>query len=162
MNWLDIVIIVAIAIPTFIGLRAGIIKLALSLAGVIVGVVLAGHYYVPLSSRLSFITDENMAKIAAFVIIMIGVLVIAGVIAGLLKWVTSIVMLGWLNSLGGAVFGLLLGAIFCGALLATWVKFQGVEEPIATSMLTPVLSDYFPLVLALLPEEFDVVHSFFQ
>ncbi|GAI66173.1 unnamed protein product, partial [marine sediment metagenome] len=49
MNWLDIVIIVAIAIPTFIGLRMGIIKAALSLAGLIVGVILAGLYYVPLT-----------------------------------------------------------------------------------------------------------------
>jgi len=35
MNWLDIVIIVLIAIPTLIGLKIGIIKAALSLAGVI-------------------------------------------------------------------------------------------------------------------------------
>jgi len=55
MNWLDIVLIVAIAIPTFIGLRIGIIKAALSLAGLIVGVILAGRYYVLLSQQLSFI-----------------------------------------------------------------------------------------------------------
>ncbi len=33
MNWLDVVIIVLIAIPTLIGLRTGIIKATLSLAG---------------------------------------------------------------------------------------------------------------------------------
>ena len=49
MNWLDIVIIVALAISTFLGLKIGIIKALLSLAGLIVGVILAGRYYAPFS-----------------------------------------------------------------------------------------------------------------
>jgi len=70
-------------------------------------------------------------------------------------------MLGWVNHLGGAVFGLVLGAIFCGALLATWVKFLGATGAITESNLAFILVDFFPVVLALLPEEFDAVRSFF-
>ena len=162
MNWLDIVIIVAIVVPTLIGLRIGMIKAALSLAGLIVGVIVAGRYYLPLSEQLSFISQESVAKIAAFIIILVGILVIAGVLARLLKWTASVMMLGWVNHLGGAVFGLLLGAIFCGALLAIWVKFLGVTEAITESNLASILVDFFPLVLALLPDEFDAVRPFFQ
>ena len=161
MNWLDIVIIVAIAIPTVIGLRIGIIKAALSLAGLIVGVVLAGGYYVPLSQQLSFIPDEKVAKVVAFAIILIGIMVVAGVLARLLKWAASVVMLGWVNQLGGAIFCFVLGAIFCGAVLAIVVKFLGAGV-IAESELAAVLLDRFPMVLALLPPEFDAVRSFFQ
>lgn len=161
MNWLDIVIIVAIAIPTVIGLRIGIIKAALSLAGLIVGVVLAGGYYVPLSQQLSFIPDEKMAKVVAFAIILIGIMVVASVLARLLKWAASVVMLGWVNQLGGAIFCFVLGAIFCGAILAIVVKFLGAGV-IAESELAAVLLDRFPMVLALLPPEFDAVRSFFQ
>ena len=162
MNWLDIVIIVAIVIPTLIGLRSGMIKAALSLAGLIVGVIVAGRYYLPLSEQLSFISQESVAEIAAFIIILVGILVIAGVLARLLKWTASVMMLGWVNHLGGAVFGLLLGAIFCGALLATWVKFLGVTGVITESNLAFILVDFFPVVLALLPDEFDAVRPFFQ
>lgn len=162
MNWLDIVIMVLIAVPTFLGLRLGIIKAALSLAGVIVGVILAGNFYIPLSEQLAFIPHDGAAKIVAFAIILIGIMVIANVLAGLLKRLTSLVMLGWLNRIGGAVFGLALGAIFCGAALATWVKFLGIGETIAESNLTATLLDYFPVVLALLPAEFDSIRSFFQ
>jgi len=162
MNWLDIVIIVAIAIPTLIGLRIGIIKAVLSLAGLILGVILAGRYYVPLSEQLAFIPQASVAKIVAFAIILIGVMVIASVLALVLKWIASIVMLGWVNRAGGAVFGLVLGTIFCSALLATWVKFLGVAGAISESSLTAILLDQFPVVLALLPDEFDVVRSFFQ
>jgi len=162
MNWLDIVIVVAVAIPTFIGLRIGMIKAALSLAGLIVGVILAGRYYLPLSEQLSFISQASVAEIAAFTIILIGIMVIAGVLAKLLKWTASVMMLGWVNHLGGAVFGLVLGAIFCGALLATWLKFFDVTETITESNLAFILVDFFPVVLALLPDEFDAVRPFFQ
>ncbi len=126
MNWLDIVILVIIAIATFLGLRIGIIKAALSLAGLIVGVILAGRYYIPFSQQLAFIPQASIAKIVAFAIILIGVMIIAIVLAVLLKWAASVMMLGWVNRLGGAVFGLVLGAIFCGALLVMWVKFVGL------------------------------------
>ncbi len=161
MNWLDIVIIVAIVIPTFIGLRIGMIKAALSLAGLIVGVIVAGRYYLPLSEQLSFISQAGVAEIVAFTIILIGIMVIAGVLAKLLKWTASVMMLGWVNHLGGAVFGLVLGAIFCGALLATWLKFFDVTETITESNLAFILVDFFPVVLALLPDEFDAVRHFF-
>ncbi len=162
MSWLDIVIIVVVAITTFWGLRIGIIKAVLSLAGLIVGVILAGRYYIPLSEQLTFIPQASIAKIVAFAVILIGVMVIAGVLANLLKWAASVVMLGWVNRLGGAVFGLVLGAIFCSALLAIWVKFFGVAGTISESSLTAILLYYFPAVLALLPGEFDAVRSFFQ
>ena len=162
MNWLDIVVLVVVAIATFLGLRIGIIKAALSLAGVIVGIILAGRYYVPLSAQLSFIPQAGVAEVVAFVIILIGVMVIAGVLAMFLRWVASAVMLGWVNYLGGAVFGLVLGAIFCAALLATWIKFLGIASIISESSLTAILLDRFPAVLALLPGEFDAIRSFFQ
>ena len=162
MNWLDIVIIVAIVVPTLIGLRIGMIKTALSLAGLIVGVIVAGRYYLPLSEQLSFISPASVAEIVAFAIILVGVMVIAGVLARLLKWTASVIMLGWVNHLGGAVFGLVLGAIFCGALLATWLKFFGVTEAITESNLAIILLDRLPMVLALLPNEFDTVRSFFR
>jgi len=162
MNWLDIVIVVAIAIPTLIGLRIGLIKAALSLVGLIVGVILAGRYYVLLSQQLAFIPQAGVAKVVAFAIILIGIMVVAGVLARLLTWAASVVMLGWVNRLGGAIFGFVLGAIFCGALLAIWVKFLGTGGIVAESGLATVLLDRFPVVLALLPREFDSIRSFFQ
>ena len=162
MNWLDIVILVLIAIPTVIGLKAGIIKAVLSLAGVILGVILAGHYHAALAKQLTFISQANIAEIVAFAIILIGVMIIAAVLASLLKWVISAVLLGWVNRLGGAIFGFALGAIFCSALLAIWVKFLGIQQPVAESALAILLLDRFPLILALLPGEFDSVRSFFR
>ena len=162
MSWLDIAIIVVIAISTLIGLKIGIIKIVFSLAGLIAGIILAGRYYLPLAEQLSFIPQPSVAKIVAFAIILVGVMLVASVVAALLKWITSVTMLGWVNHLGGAAFGLVLGAIFCGVLLVTWVKFLGAAAAISDSNLAPILVARLPMVMALLPDEFDAVRSFFR
>jgi len=161
MNWLDIVILAVVAVATFIGLKIGVVRTVLSLVGLIVGVILAGQYYVPLSRQLSFIHQAGVARAVAFTIILVAVMVVAGLLAWLLSWAASAVKLGWVNHLGGAVLGLVLGAILCSAFLAMWVKFAGAEGAIAQSTLARVLLDRLPMVLALLPDEFDVVRSFF-
>ena len=79
-----------------------------------------------------------------------------------LKWAVSAVLLGWVNRLGGAVFGFILGAFFCGALLTIWAKYLGIAGPIGDSAFAKLLLDVFPIALALLPSEFDSVRSFFQ
>jgi uncharacterized membrane protein required for colicin V production len=75
MNWLDIVLIVLLFIPTFMGLRQGLIKAALSLAGLIVGVVLAGRLYPSVSGLFTFTNNENIANILGFVLILAAVIV---------------------------------------------------------------------------------------
>lgn len=161
MNWLDMVILVILIVSVILGLRTGIIKAALSLAGLIIGVVLAGRYYVALAGHLTFIPQASVAKIVAFAAILVGIMLIAAILANLLKTIVSLVMLGWVNSIGGAISGLLMGSIFCGALLALWVKYIG-SGLIADSALAGILLDKFPLILAMLPDEFNVVRSFFQ
>ena len=118
MSWLDIVIIVILIIPTFMGFKAGIIKMLFSIAGIIVGIILAGQFSDSLAGLLTFIADPGWAKVAAFVIILVVVMVIAAVLAAVIKWALSAVLLGWVNRLGGAVLGFIVGALFCGAGLA--------------------------------------------
>jgi membrane protein required for colicin V production len=162
MNWLDIVLLVAIALATVAGLGIGIIRAALYLAGLILGIVLAGHYYIPFSQVLDAVLQPTVAKVVAFAVIFIAVMAAAVFLAMFLKRGASAIKLGWADRLGGAVFGLLLGAIFCGCLLAVWVKFVGGCEAITESIVAQLLLDRLPLVLALLPDEFDAVRSFFQ
>ena len=161
MNWLDIFILVALVVPAFVGLKRGLIKSALSLAGIIIGVITAGNFYQSLSGILTFISNEDIANTVAFILILVAVMVLATMLARLLKFAARAVMMGWVDHVGGAVFGFLLGAILWGALLATWVKFFG-SGLVTESFLADMLLDTFPLVLALLPSEFDTIRSFFQ
>jgi membrane protein required for colicin V production len=159
MNWLDIVILILIAVPTFIGLKAGIVKALFIVVGGIVGIVLAGRFSEQLGAAFS---DEGWAKVVAFAIILLVVLLIASIAARLVKWALSAVLLGWVNRLGGAVLGFILGAFFCGAVLTMWVKFVGIGDTVSGSPLASFLIDGFPIALGLFPAEFDSVRDFFD
>ncbi|TES82557.1 MAG: CvpA family protein [Dehalococcoidia bacterium] len=162
MNWLDIVILVVIAVATFSGLLIGLIAAGLSLAGIIVGIILAGRYYLAFSQQLGFIPEENIAQVVAFAIILVGVMLIAVALAMVLRWAFSLIKLGLIDRIGGAVFGLAAGWLLCGAMLAVWVKFVGAGATVTGSVLASLLLEHFPVVLGLLPAEFDAVRSFFQ
>jgi membrane protein required for colicin V production len=162
MNWLDIVIIVLIAVPAVLGLMAGVVKALFITVGVIVGVVLAGRLSDSLGGALTFISNPGTAKVVAFAFILIAVIIIAIVLAKVVKWALSAVMLGWVNRLVGAILGAFLGFVFCGAMLTMWVKFLGFSGVFENSLLAGVLLNGFPIVLGLLPSEFHSVRSFFQ
>ncbi|MFH0846619.1 MAG: CvpA family protein [Chloroflexota bacterium] len=162
MSWLDISILVVLGISFFIGLKQGIIKAAITLAGMVIGVTLASRSYLILARRLTFIPRENIANIVAFAAILLAVLIVAAIVARVLTKVASAIMLGWFNRLGGAVFGLTMGALFCGAAIAVWSNYVGPNSAISNSVLAAVLLDKFPVVLALLPPEFDFIRSFFR
>ena len=97
MNWLDIALVILLLIPVFIGLKAGIIKILLTVAGVIVGVVLAGRLSGPLGDRLTFISNPGTAKVVAFVFILVAVMVLAAVAAFLIRKAVSAILLGWVD-----------------------------------------------------------------
>jgi membrane protein required for colicin V production len=158
MNWLDIVIIAVLVPGAFTGLRTGLIKASLSLAGLIVGINLAGRYYLTLAEQLTFIPQEKVSQIVGFTIILLCIMLIVGLLTRLI----SMVMSGWVNRLGGVVFGLTMSALSVSILLAIWVKFFGMSRIVSDSGLASLLLNQLPAVLALLPSEFDVIRSFFK
>jgi membrane protein required for colicin V production len=161
MNYLDIGILVILVVSIISGLKAGIIKVLITLVGGIVGIVLAGRYSDTLASKLTFL-PENTVGIVSFAVILIVVMIIASLLAALIKKLLSAVLLGWVNRLGGAVLGLVMGALFCGALLTMWVKYQGGNDLVTDSVIARFLLDKFPVVLGLLPSKFDSVRDFFR
>jgi membrane protein required for colicin V production len=162
MNWLDILIIVAIVISVFGGLKAGIIKVLFTIVGLILGVVLAGNYSEAIGNKLTFISNPDVAGVLAFVIIMAVVMIAAAILAFVIKKIASAILLGWVNHLGGAILGLLLGMIFIGAILSMYLKFLGNTDVISNSWMAGLLLDKFPVVMGFLPKEFDAVRDFFN
>lgn len=161
MNWLDILLLVLLAVPAISGLFRGLVKSALALVGIILGVFLAGQFYDTVAGWLGFISNADVANVVGFFIVFLVVIIIANILGNLLKNVLSMTLLGWVDRLGGAVFGFLLGAIALSTILALWVKFFG-SDAIAESFLASALLDKFPLVLGLLPDEFEAIRDFFN
>jgi membrane protein required for colicin V production len=160
MNWLDILILITLVASVIGGLATGIVRGVVNLAGLVLGIFLAGMYYDTVAGWLSFIHNAAAANTVAFIGIIAVIMVLAGLVGGLLHKIISGIMLGWLDHLLGAVLGLLIGAVSWGALLAIWVKYFNADA-VSGSALAKILLDKFPLVLNLLPSSFDSVKTFF-
>ncbi len=161
MNWLDFVIIIFLVISIIGGIKNGLIKSVVGLAGVFVGIYFAIRYYIEMAARLTFL-PETPAKVVAFIIILAGAILAAAIVSALLSHVASLLLLGWLNRLGGAAFGLVSGIIFTGAAIALCTKFQGTNSIISNSLTAQIILDFFRTALNFLPDKLGAIRSFFE
>ena len=161
MSWLDILILISLVASFAGGMASGFLRSLLTLIGIMAGIFVAGRWYGNLAAHLGFITHEGAANTVAFALIVLFIMLIAAVIAQILRTIVARIWLGWLDRLLGGLTGLFIGALFWGFLLALWAKFFG-EAALESSLTAPFLVAKFPLVLALLPVQFDSVKDFFR
>ena len=146
MNWLDILIIVVVVLLGVAGLRQGMIRTVFGIAGLIGGIVLAGRYYDELAARL-FPSGAIWGNIAAYAIILLATLLVAGVIGWLIAKLVNFAALGWLDRVMGFILGVVIGGLLCAAILAIAVKFYpGMEATISQSVIARFLVGGFPLL----------------
>ena len=153
MSTFDIIIAAVLAGSLIMGFFQGIISSVLSLAGLVFGGILATRFYATLSDKLTFISDANVAKIVAFLMIFVAVIIVAAIVAGILKKIVHGLGAGWADRLAGALFGLLAGASFWGALL-NWLvasSFMGFRDAILASKLAMLLVNWFHWIFPVLP-----------
>jgi len=92
---------------------------------------------------------------------LIAVILVATIVAVSVSTAIRAMKLGWIDGVGGAIFGFLAGAIFISAILALIVKYFG-EGLVTGSLLAGILVDKFSIVLGLLPSQFDAIRHFFK
>ncbi len=158
MNWLDIVIVLVIAFFASTAFRAGLIREVVTLVSVVVGVVIAGIFYDDLARDvLTFIDDEKTALVVGFLVLLGAVYLAGQLVAVMLKQAAALLFLGWADHAGGALFGLIKGLVVVEVLLILLVTFPrfGLKSDIDGSALASVFLDAAPLLLLVLPNEFE-------
>jgi membrane protein required for colicin V production len=145
MNWLTIVIVVVVAGLGIVGLRQGLIRTVFGIAGLIGGIFLAGRYYDELAARV-FPSSAYWGNIAAYAIIAIATLVVAGVLGWLLAKLVNFAALGWVDKLVGGVLGVVIGGLLCAAVLAIVINYYpDMQTTIDQSIIARFLVAGFPL-----------------
>jgi membrane protein required for colicin V production len=146
MNWLDIVIIVTTFTLSMLGLWKGATKAIFSIAGLIGGIILAGHWYKVVASILS--TEGSIwSSIAAYAIIIVATLIVSAIVSHLIIQVIHAIMLGWLDRVIGFMLGAGIGLALCIALVAAISKIPGTEGFISQSTLATFLISQFPMFI---------------
>jgi membrane protein required for colicin V production len=162
MNWLDIVLIVGLLVSALMGFFSGLIRILFILAGVILGIYFAGLWADGLASKLTFMSDPGSAHVLAFVIILLCTIIVFMILEFvLIRLVIKSKTLGVIDKVGGSIIGLLVGAIFMGAIMAIQLHYFGPNDLITSSPIASFLVDKFGIVLGLLPSEFDSIRSLF-
>ncbi len=162
MNWLGIVILLVLAFFVVSAFQSGLIREVVTFVSVVVGVVVAGLFYDNLARDvLVFIEDDDVALVVAFLVLLGAVYLAGQLIAVMLKQTASLLLLGWADHMGGGLFGLLKGLIVVEVVLILLVTFSepktllGLEDDIDGSGLASVFLDAVPVLLFILPDEFE-------
>lgn len=154
MNGLDIVIIAIITISIAFGLKTGLIKRAFSLLAIVLGLSIASRTYLQSAGILEkVIHNPNVCKGLSFAIVFILVAIAITVVGRLLRGMVNLLLLGWVDRIGGAVLGLVGAGILFGAILLVITKFPiaGLENWIQDSQLAPFLIQFVQNLWKLVP-----------
>jgi membrane protein required for colicin V production len=158
MNWLDAVIVLAIAGAAFTGLRTGLIRQVVTLLSVVTGVIVAGALHEEMANDvLFFIEGERTARIVGFLVLMGAVYLAGQLVAVMLRSAASLLLLGWADRLGGVAFGALEALIVIEVLLVLIVTYPqlGLQRDVDDSAIAQVFLDAAPAVTWVLPDRFE-------
>ena len=122
MQTIDWILVVLLLLGAIRGWRTGLIKQVVSLGGLIAGLLIAKLCYAMVGDAIAPHIDNHttLAHVLAFILIWIAVPVILGVLGEILTTVLDkLFVLGTVNSILGALLGLIKFQLIIGALI--WV-----------------------------------------
>ena len=163
MNWIDVVILVVWALNSGWGYMAGLIQMVIPLAAVIVGLAVASRIGDSVGNIFSPLTDnEDYQTIAGFILIFVGLFILASIAGFALRTVLRFIPLGGMvNKLAGLAAGLALGVILLSGVLTGVQKHpfnDGLVEDIDNASLGAFLADNFDVVIrgvGIIPGDWD-------
>lgn len=112
MALIDWLIVLVLLVSVLSAAKNGFFLEVFSLAGLILGLVLAGWNYQRLLPWIShWIHSLAAAEALSFVLIALGVMLLAGLLGRLIRWSVHSIGLGWADRFLGAFFGFIKGFV---------------------------------------------------
>lgn len=156
MNWLDILLLILLAVFVFEGVRQGFARLAIGMVSTVVGLLLAGWFYGTAAALLApYLSSKALANVGGFLLIFFGIQ-LGGALLGwglatLFKWTG----LSWLDrglgALLGAVKTALVGIVL--VMILTAFPLKPIPDSIAHSKAAPYLIEASNILVYLCPRE---------
>ena len=138
MTLVDVGIVAIIVLSTLGAISQGLLRELFSLAGLVIGLVVASWNYARLAAPLShWIRSQGIANTIAFLLIAFGIMLIAGLIGSLLRKTIQLIGLGWLDSIFGAVFGFVRGCVLVMVTMIAITAFRPGAPWLQGSALAP-------------------------
>jgi membrane protein required for colicin V production len=111
LTWIDWAFLAVLAVSTLAGFMRGLIREALGLAAWIIALLAARLLAEPVADMLAgFIDSADARLVLAFVLVILGVVLLCGIVIRMIHAAVEWVGMGLLNRLAGAGFGAARGA----------------------------------------------------
>ena len=120
MNWIDLVLLIILAIFILRGISKGLFREVFALAGIFVGVIVSINRYAVVGEAINQelpVFSLKLASLIAFVLIFVGIALLGVLLGAVLHSMARRVMGRLLDGGGGALVGLLEGALICSVIL---------------------------------------------
>jgi membrane protein required for colicin V production len=116
----------------------GFFSEALTLAGLVVGYIVAAWRYRSLAEWLeSFLKNAWLAEVLGFLVIFFAIVILFGLAARIARWVMKQSGLSGLDRFLGAVLGLLKGGLMVAVILMGMTAFTPTSKLLENSQLAP-------------------------
>lgn len=159
MSWIDAVIVIVFLYFIITAFSAGFIRETIGTTASILGAVVAGLLYDDVAdSLLSSIDNQTTASVVGFLIIFMAITVAGQVLAMLVHPAITVLQLGIIDQLLGAVFGAVKAFIIVEVMLILFITYPryDLDKKINDSQFAGVMLDASAPVLKILP---DIFHS---
>jgi membrane protein required for colicin V production len=124
MAGLDWVIVGILLLSTVAAAAEGFFVELFSVGGVLLGFLVASWQCSAWAPWFEpYVKSPRMAEAAAFLLLLLAVMILAGVAGKIARWAMKSVGLSWVDRLLGAAFGLLRGAVVVTALVLALTAF---------------------------------------
>jgi len=153
------VIVIIIALTTFSSLRAGLIRQAMTLIGLVVGIYVAlGHHQRVATYINPTVGNAALSNAIAFLLILIVVWIAAAFIASLVRAILNSLGLGWTDNALGMLVGFLVGLVIAVAflLLLTRLPIPSLSQAVQQSSLASYIFLLLPYLRQLLPSDLHI------
>lgn len=157
MTWIDAAIAVIFLYFIITAFQAGFIREVIGMAAALLGAVLAGLFYGNVADTLlSSIDNTTTASVVAFLIIFVGISLAGQLLAMLVHPAVTILQLGIMDQLLGAMFGAVKGFLIIEVLLVLFVTYPRyhMDQRINDSAFASKMVNVSAPVLKILPDVF--------
>ncbi len=140
MTWADGLIVGVVLLSVVVAAAQGFFFEIFSLAGVIVGYLMAAWGYRHVAPWFApYVSSPWVAHMAAFLTIFVGVILVAGMVGRLARWGVKEAGLRWFDRLLGGAFGLVRGVLLVMVVALALASFAPGSPLLARSRMAPYL-----------------------
>ena len=156
MNWFDVVALVVIGLSAGFAFFKGFVREVVSLAGLVIGAILAFRFYPEGASLLeSYMEAENLRNLTSFLCIFFGTVLLAALVSYSLKRLLDTAGLSFYDKFLGLLFGLLRGIFIVYIFVLVLSGFGIAKKTMVESKSYSVVSRTMDVILSFFPKDAD-------